>query len=172
MIAMANYFIKCKTGTSILFDFDHKVVQYTRTGSINATLGLIDVEIPFADITGFVVNKPSLLSYGRVSLIVNGKALFTHTGKDFTDTDLTETFFQSAEYKVLEQAIESFCKEIKNVPVSKKGEIKVEKAHYVASNNPYETDSKEYRVRCNVCGHIYCFTNRDLKDSFGYFSPS
>lgn len=162
---MANYSIKCNAGTSVFFDFDNKVVKYNRTGSLNATLGVIDVEIPFADITGFIVKKPSLLMAGSVSLIVNGKGLFTHTGKDSTNTDLTEAYVQSAGYKVFEQAIESFRKEVKDIPVRKKGEIKVEKAHYVASNNPYETDSKEYRVRCNVCGHIYCFTNRDLKDN-------
>ena len=162
---MANYSIKCNAGTSVFFDFENKVVKYARTGSLNATLGVIDVEIPFADITGFIVKKPTLLMAGSVSLLVNGKGLFTHTGKEYTNTDLTEAHVQSSGYKVFEQAIESFRKEVKDVPVSKKGEITVEKAHYVASNNPYETDSKEYRVRCNVCGHIYCFTNRDLKDN-------
>ena len=25
--------------------------------------------------------------------------------------------------------------------------------------------AKEYRMRCNVCGHVYCFTDRDLQDN-------
>lgn len=160
---MENYSIKCNAGTSVFFDFDKKLVKYSRSGSVNATLGLIDVEIPFDDITGFIVKKPSLLMAGTVSLIVNGKGLFTHTGKDFTNNDLTEAAVQSSGYKMFEQAIASFCKEIKNVPIHKKGDIKIEKSHYVKQDNPYETEPKEYRIRCNVCGNIYCFTNNDLK---------
>ncbi len=162
---MSNYYIKCNAGTNVFFDFEKRVVKYERKGSVNSTLGLIDMEIPFAEITGFVVKKPSILLAGSVSLIVNGKGLFTHTGKDFTNNDLTEAAVQSSAYKQFEQAIEDFRKKIKDVPVSKKGEIKVEKAHYVANDNPYETDSREYQLRCNVCGNVYCFTNKDLKDN-------
>ena len=163
---MANYSIKGTAGTSVFFDFDHKVVKYTRTGFLNASLGIIDVEIPFVDITGFIVKKPTLLTSGTVSLIVNGKGLYTQdTGHNFTNNDLTEICVPSAGYKQLEQVIEIFRKQIRDVPVSKKGEIELEKAHYETKANPYEAETKEYRVRCNVCGHIYCFTNRDLKDN-------
>lgn len=162
---MADYLIKCNGGTSVFFNFDGKVVNYTRSSSMDAKLGIIDIEVPFDNITGFIVKKPSFLLAGSFSLIVNGKALFTQTGNSFTDSDLTEVNVPASAYKEFEEAIEIFRKNVKNVPVYKKGDIKLERANYTKSTNPFETDSKEYRVRCNVCGHVYCFTNQDLKDN-------
>ena len=162
---MANYSIKCNGGANVFFDFDSNMVNYTRSSSMDAKLGIIDIEVPFDSITGFIVKKPSFLTAGSFSLIVNGKALFTQTGNSFTDSDLTEVHVPPSAFKEFEEAIETFRKKVKNVTVYKKGDIKLERANYTKSTNPFETNSKEYRIRCNVCGHVYCFTNQDLKDN-------
>lgn len=161
---MDNYLIKCNAQSSVLFNFEKKVIVYSRSGWANETLGLKDLEIPFDNITGFVLKAPSLLGAGKFSLIVNNTRLFTHTGKDFTDNNLTEVTMQKANYKILEQAISQFCSSIKKVDITDKCD-NVPKAQYVKSDTPFETESKEYRMRCNVCGNIYCFTGKDLKEN-------
>lgn len=162
---MENFLIKCNAQTQVLFNFEKQAVVYSRSGWANETLGLKDIEIPFNDITGFVMKAPKLLGAGKFSLIVNNTRLFTHTGKDFTDSDLTEVTLQGANYKLLEQAVKQFCDNIKKVSITDKCDNNIPKAQYTKSETPFDAESKEYRMRCNVCGNIYCFTGKDLKDN-------
>lgn len=169
---MSNIYVKGNAGTEVIFDFDKGYVQYFRTGSVNRILGIIDVDIPFDEITGFVLKKPSILLAGRMHIIVNNTIPFASTGNDSNDCSLTEIAIQSSAYKQLEQAIQKFCESVKKVPIydpnmitafNKNGNVNINKVKYTQRNNPYETESKEYHRRCNVCGHIYCFTKTDFE---------
>ena len=169
---MANTFVKGNGGSSICFDYDEKYIRFSRSGSLSKTLGLIDVDIPFDDVTGFVVKKASMLTAGEVYVVVNDTLLSTSTGSSFTDSYLTQISVPSSAFKVLEKELQVFCSSIKKVPIhskdqvspfNKRGNVNYPKANYTKKENPYETESKEYRLRCNVCGKIYCFTKSDLE---------
>ncbi len=162
---MENYLIKCNAQTSVLFNFEKQLVIYSRTGWANETLGLKNLEIPFDSITGFVLKSPSFMSAGKFSVIVNNTRLFTKTGQDFNDNDLTAVTMQKANYKLLEKALERFRANIKDVPVTEKCDESIPKAQYTKAETPFDAESKEYRIRCNVCGNIYCFTGKDLKEN-------
>lgn len=169
---MDNIYVRGNAGSEITFDFRRRCIKFERSGSLNRQLGIIDVELYFDDVTGFVLKKPSILTPGSVYVIVNNTLPFTNTGADFTDNCLTEICVQLSGYRQLEQAIMQFCSEVKNVPIYSKSmitafnnnaSVDIKRVKYTQRANPYETESKEYLRRCNVCGHTYCFTKADLE---------
>ena len=169
---MANIYAKGYADSAVLFDFEKGCISFSRTGWANAQLGIVDMELPFDEVTGFVLKKPALMTAGEVYVVINDTILSTNTGKDFTDSYLTLICVQSAAYKKIEEAIQQFCSVVKSVPIhkkddltifNKKGTINLPKAKYTKTENQYETESREFRMRCNVCGKIYYFNKADLQ---------
>ena len=169
---MANIYAKGNAGSAVLFDFEKGCISFSRTGWANAQLGIVDMELSFDEVTGFVTRKPGFMKEGIVNIIVNDTLPATQTGNEFADSYLTEIHIQSAGYKKIEEAIRIFCSEVKNVPIynreditlfNKKGTVNITRAKYTKKENPYETESREFRMRCNVCGKIYCFNKADLQ---------
>lgn len=119
---MENYLIKCNAQTSVLFNFEKQLVIYSRTGWANETLGLKNLEIPFDSITGFVLKSPSFMSAGKFSVIVNNTRLFTKTGQDFNDNDLTAVTMQNANSEMAKIRDYSRCPKCNSTNISLLGE--------------------------------------------------
>ena len=169
---MSNITIKGNASVTIAFDFEKRFVRFIREGSLNKQLGLVDVDFPFDDVTGFVLKKGSMLTASEVFVVIKDTLPSTDTGSNFSDSYLSRICLSSSSYKMFEQAIQRFCKEVKTVPIHSKDEIKVfskwgkvdyPKVKYKKDDNPYETEFKEYRIKCNVCGHIFCYNKDDIR---------
>ena len=166
---MTAYTIKCRAGTTVIFDFEHRVVKFERTGILNSTLGIINVEIPFEEITGFILDQASSRQPGSVSLIVNDKSLYVHDGQKFTDQNLAEAFVNLQEYTTFELIIGRFRAEICDVPVHKKGQITVQKTKYdvkTPADGGASTASKEHR---KVCDKAHTKKQSSTIDAIGKF---
>ena len=158
---MEKYVIKGNASKIATIDFEKKVINIQCNASYAQRL-LFDVEVPFDDITAFVVKKPAL-GAGFVSLIVRGKDLYSDTGSNFSDTSLTQVHLQSKGYNQYMEAINRFLREFRNVPVEGKGESTYPKVKYKEKDCPYAVGSRDIPKKCNVCGHIFCYTQMDLK---------
>lgn len=166
---MTAYTIKCRAGTTVLFDFERRVVKFERTGILNSTLGIINVEIPFEEITCFVLDQASSRQPGSVSLIVNNKSLYVHDGQKFTDQNLAEAFVNLKEYTTFELIIGRFRAEICDVPVHKKGQITVQKTKYdvkILADGGASKASKEPR---KVCDKVHTKKQSSTIDAIGKF---
>ena len=165
---MANIYAKGNDGSEILFDFDKRCIKFTRhDGFLNAARGLYDIELPFDEVTAFVIKDPTFFTVAAMYVVINDTMLTSPV-----DCYLTEILVQSSGYKKIKEAIQRFCAEVKSVPVhsrkeltivNKKGTIDLPMVKYAQKNNPYETETREIRMRCNVCGKIYCFNKEDLE---------
>lgn len=143
------------TGTAI-FDFDAKEVYFRRTPD---NLQRTSIRIPFDDITGVEISPPKLggLMVPYFSLIVKGKRLINDSKQEMTTSNV-----KRGDYQQLCKVLERLVQECGLSGVRDYGQSYAPKTN-VAEYISHEALAKsgEHRMRCNVCGAIFCYTDQD-----------
>ena len=93
---MSNITIKGNASVTIAFDFEKRFVRFIREGSLNKQLGLVDVDFPFDDVTGFVLKKGSMLTASEVFVVIKDTLPSTDTGSNFSDSYLSRICLSSS----------------------------------------------------------------------------
>lgn len=164
---MSENLIKINNGMQIFeFDFEENCLRAKVKGIFQGKAG-VDIlrEVPFSDITGIELAKPGFLTVGQIGFIVKNCRYENRPGID--------TFLYNSpskdKYPVLEDVANRIKTCVGNIEIKKKNGFNVPKKIY---NGEYDTaevaierpdPNKEIRKRCNVCGHIFCYTNADIK---------
>ena len=148
------------------FDFDENCFRSEANGLLNGETGINTIrEVPFSDITGIELSKPGLLTVGQITFIVNGIRYINRPG--------IFTFIVNSpskdKYPILESIADRIQKHLGNVEIKKKNGFNVPTKTYAGEYDVEKVVDKsldptaETRKRCNVCGHIFCYTNADIK---------
>lgn len=164
---MSENLIKMNNGMDVFeFDFEANCIRAKAQGIFHGKPGVeLFRELPFSDITGIELSKPGFLSVGQIGFITNNCRYKNNKG--------VYTFLYSAPSKDKYPVFEDVANRIKacvgNIEIKKKNDFNVPEKIY---NGEYDTaevakekfdPNKEIRKRCNVCGHIFCYTNADIK---------
>lgn len=164
---MSENLIKINNGMQIFeFDFEENCLRAKVKGIFQGKAG-VDIlrEVPFSDITGIELAKPGLLTVGQIGFIVNN---FRYKNNQGIYTFLYNSPSKD-KYHILEDVANRIKAYLGNVDIKKKNGFNVPEKIY---NGEYDTaeiaiekpdPNKEIRKRCNVCGHIFCYTNADIK---------
>lgn len=144
----------------ITFDFDNERIAFLRS-DFEKVAGRQDLVLPFSAITGIEVAKASAFLMGSVCFIAdNIRFSCFHDGKKHNGDAL---MFQcnKKEYATLELTVSTLAS-ILNLSVKPKGTYKVPTMVY---DGRYANAPVEYRRKCNVCGKVFCFTEKDLREN-------
>ena len=148
----------------IEFDFEKQRVVFDQ-GQFGVANGSIDKAFNFGDITGIELKAPGLITLGQIFFIINGKN-YVHSKSGLPEFS---AMIGKSDFDTLENAVKRLSNEF-GVEIRKKGGFNAPKENdngqfdIVIKENEYDPN-KEFRVRCNVCGKIYCYTNKDLENN-------
>lgn len=154
------------------FDFDKREIIFERSNEGPCSvLGLssYSMKVDFDDITEIELRKPQFLSHPGFALILNGKRMTNPQGND-----VTQFLFSKKDYQEGVSALNRLARACHIDQLKEFGRESVPNELANISENsvckpmtqtiPKEI-SKEFRMRCNVCGNIYCYTAEDLKEN-------
>ena len=133
---------------NLIIDYDNNYLKFNEW----------ELSVPFSKITGIELNGPGLFTCGRLKIIVDGKRYFTKTYETFWFTVDKKRFPQlDMEARRLAEKLGVEIRGIDRFNVPKE----VYEGQFKADAE--EVKKKEYRMKCNVCGKIFCFTEDDLE---------
>lgn len=158
---------------NLIIDFEKRSVKIDRGSS-----ELYTIEFPFDDITAIEMNPAFLLSGPIFSFILKGKKIFVSNSNGFK-TFLANVTLSKSDSKSSVAVIERLAKECKLSGVGRMGSNQVEEEKYEMQYseqllNEMKTQIKvanelakngEIKKRCNVCGHIFCYTQADMDNN-------
>ena len=128
---------------NLIIDYDNNYLKFNEW----------ELSVPFSKITGIELSGPGLFTCGRLKIIVDGKRYFTKTYETFWFTVDKKRFPQlDTEARRLAEKLGVEIRGINRFNVPKgvyEGQFKADAE---------EVKKKEYRMKCNVCGKIFCFT--------------
>ncbi len=160
---MSNSAIKCRDG-SVLFDFEKKLIKFTRRTVLESRP---NIEIPFDDVSAFLVKEATFWDAAQFALVVNGKRLFTPKDVIEKSYEVTAVVLGGSSYKQIIEEINKFCREVRDVSIEEIGTSEAPQATYTPDGIIEEKEeiniNIEYRKKCNVCGKIYCFNSADIQ---------
>lgn len=148
------------------FDFDENCFRSTVKGLFTNSVGVDTIiEVPFSDITGIELLKPGLLTVGQIGFIIKGTRYINRQG--------VYTFILNSpskdKYHIIESLANRLQKHLGNVEIKKKNGFNVPEKTYAGEYDIEKVKvekpdpNKEIRKRCNVCGHIFCYNQADIK---------
>lgn len=141
----------------ITFDFNNKKVAFLRSAA-DKIKGRQDLVLPFSEITGIEIEKASAFLMGSVCFIANDTRFSClYDGKKHIGEALMYQC-NKKEYPTLELAVSTIAFEL-DIKVKAKGEYNVPTQVY---DGRYADAPIEHRRRCNVCGKVFCFNEKDL----------
>jgi uncharacterized protein with PIN domain len=145
-------------GNSIMtIDFAKRQVSLVRS-SLEKAAGRPDMIIPFNVITGIEMSPWTLMKKGLINFIVNGTRLVYKTGE--ASWDATAFNPDKRTFTSLKQTAQELST-LLNIPVLESQKFDVPEALYTTFEFE-EAKIEETRMRCNVCGRVFCYDDNDL----------
>lgn len=148
-------------GTCI-FDYDNKKVIILREQ--NALQKEETIELNFSDITALEYRAPKLMVDGGFCFIVNGNRLMIQDNKGSFVANVTNMYFKKKEMPMVLDALNRFITECNLHGVNEWQSTNAPKIGYDGRFNTEERAKPvEYRIKCNVCGNIFCYNDADIR---------
>lgn len=145
-------------GNSIMtIDFGKRQVSLVRS-ALEKTAGRPDMIIPFDAITGIEMSPWTLMKKGLITFLVNGTRLVYKVGE--TSWDATVFNPDKKTYLSLKQTAQEMST-LLNIPVLELQKFDVPEALFTSFEYE-EAKIEEIRMRCNVCGKVFCYDDNDL----------
>ena len=145
---MGNQVTYSGTVGTVIFDFDNRRVSFQRKGMAVTTMHLEDIDISFDEITE-IEFKDRLLDGGLFALVVNGYRLVSDAG-----IDETAFYFKRSDRSGYLETVQRLARACGINELKAHDRKEIPKKQYV---------SQEHRMKCNVCGKVYCYTEADLR---------
>ena len=145
------------------FDFDNKYIIFDRESAQSALVLSSNKKVNFSEITGIELKAPGMMTGGQVFFIINNFRYKIGGRYEFIFN------VDKPNYSQLESVLNTLSKEIGIAIKGKNGYSATEKEYLgeyeIEKDNPENVRVKdiEYRKRCNVCGHIFCYNEADIK---------
>ena len=145
------------------FDFDNKHIIFDRESAQSLIMLSGNKKVDFSAITGIELKAPAMMTGGQVSFIINNFRYKFNGTYPFVFNVEKGTFAQ------LESTLRMLTNATGVVVKGKNGYLATEKEYLgeyeIEKDNPDNVRVKdiEYRKRCNVCGHIFCYNEADIK---------
>ena len=126
------------------------------------------------ELTKYILKNPNFFNGDFTEekfIAYNSCLLFSRKGIEFSATNNTT---ETIPYYKIEKidafshtlSITDFNDNLKTFPYNEEDKTRIKEAvNFVMNYIKTESPKKEYRMRCNVCGHIFCYTNADLKQN-------
>ena len=148
------------------FNFYENYLVFDRSSAQLALFVTCNKKVPFSDITGIEYKAPGFMTGAQVKFIINNCRYCRDT-----NNPKSEIFIFNTDKKNLFNlniGLKALSKEI-GIPIQDKNKCSAELKKYSGEYDVTSDDSEnisinnhEYRKRCNVCGHIFCYTQKDL----------
>ena len=178
-------------GRELTIDFDNKQISFVADHEkIPSSAPNYDylpwVTVNFSDITGIEMTHSGFLRAPGCYFIINGKRLTTPA--DLAPLEVCHIFVNKAQDKELTNVLERIVSECNLPPIKAHNEISAPRVDYddfladekessltvvcepkrskkKEAQEKEARQNKEYRKRCNVCGKVFCYTQKEFDDS-------
>ena len=152
-------FIQPNLGDCI-FDFDNKKVILNREGMLAEQMHLQTMTISFSDITDVEFRPGKLLKLPSFCFIVKGNRFMTDA-----NTNATQMHIMKADVNRALDVLNRLVRECNLSGIKEYERSDVPKKVYDYSLTPENQKPHEFRMRCNVCGNVFCYSEMDIKNN-------
>ena len=146
------------------FDFDNKHIIFDRESAQSILALSSNKKVNFSEITGIELRAPSMMTTGGYVMFI------IHNFRYKLNNNFPFRFsVDKSNFSQLERVLNTLSNEIGVAIKGKNGYSATEKEYLgeyeIEQDNPENVRVKdiEYRKRCNVCGHIFCYNEADIK---------